>query len=121
MRLLLAALLLSACAETAAEDARYAERESAQLRAQFPPGKSTRAEVAARWGKPETTLTRPSIGWSLPFVLDVEQKTGAYVARVEKYVGPTATSAGFLTLEHVWFFYDSDENVVDAEWERTGD
>jgi len=113
---------LAACAtETTVERARHAERESAAIRAQFPPGRATRAEVRARWGRPEMALARPSTGWSKAFVLDVEQKTGAYVARVERHVSPAGTSAGLLTLEHVWFFYDPDDVVVDVEWERAGD
>jgi hypothetical protein len=91
------------------------------LRAQFPPGKATRADVVARAGEhPAIALTRPSLGWSQPFIRDIEDRTGLVVARAEKYVSPMATSA-FFTLAHVWYFYDRADVLVDVEWERMGD
>ena len=114
------ALLLSACAHEGA--AQYAEQRSAELRAAYPPGKTSRADVLSRLGHaPEVSLARPSTGWTQAFVLDVEQRTGALIARAEKYVGPATTSAGFLTLAHVWYFYDRADILVDVVWERTGD
>src|SRR5512144_1574577 len=105
MRPLLLALLLSSCAHESVTQ--YADRQTAELRAQFPPGKASRAAVLAQNGHgPEIALTRPDTGWTSRVVLDAEQRTGAYIARAEKYVSPTGTSAGLLTLAHVWYFYD---------------
>ncbi len=120
MRSLVLVLLLSACAP--ASPSQTAAQRTAELRAEYPPGKTTRAEVAARLGHaPEIALTRPSTGWTSPVVLDAETRTGALIARAEKYVSPTGTSAGLLTLAHVWYFYDRDDLVVDVVWERMGD
>ena len=111
--------LLSACTHESA--AQYAEQRSAELRAAYPPGKTSRADVLSRWGHaPEISLARPSTGWTQAFVLDVEQRTGALIARAEKYVGPATTSAG-LSLAHVWYFYDRADVLVDVVWERMGD
>ena len=120
MRFLVLALLLSACAHESA--AQYADRQTAELRAEFPPGKTSRAEVLAKNGHaPEIVLTRPDTGWTSRLVLDAEQRTGASIARAEKYVSPTGTSGGFLTLAHVWYFYDGADVLVDVVWERMGD
>jgi len=92
-----------------------------ELRARFPPGKATRAEVIERTGgRPEISLARPSTGWTHAFIREVEDKSGLVVARAEKYVSPTATSTYF-TLAHVWYFYDRFDVLVDVEWERMGD
>ncbi len=119
-RYLALALLLSACTyETAAE--RNAQR-TAELRAEFPPGTTHRADVLERYGRaPEISLARPSEGWDEGIVRDAEERTGSEVARAEKYVAPTGTSAGFMTLEHVWYFYDRDEALVDVVFQRIGD
>jgi hypothetical protein len=116
--LALVVLLLGCAHESVAQDA--AARTNA-LRAQFPPGKATRTDVIARAGDhPQIALVRPSLGWSQPFIRDVEDRTGLVVARAEKYVSPMATSA-FYTLAHVWYFYDRADTLVDVEWERMGD
>jgi hypothetical protein len=100
---------------------RDAAARTSQLRAQFPPGKATRADVVARLGDhPAFVMTRPSLGWEQPFIRDVEDRTGLVVARADNYVSPTATSMWF-TLEHVWYFYDRAGVLVDVEWERLGD
>ena len=116
-RALVLAVLVGCAHESVARDAATRTRE---LRAQFPPG-STRADVVARAGDhPAFALTRPSLGWSQPFIRDVEDRTGLVVARADEYVSPMATSA-FFTLAHVWYFYDRADVLVDAMWERMGD
>ena len=114
------AVLLLGCAHDGSV-ARYASARTEELRAQFPPGKATRAEVTARAGdQPQFSLARPSLGWQQEFIRDVEDRSGLIVARAEKYISPMATSAG-LTLAHVWYFYDRFDVLVDVEWERMGD
>ena len=121
MRSLLFVLVFAACGprESAAQ---YAERQTAELRQETPPGKTNRADVVARFGhEPEIALTRPSTGWESKLVLDAEQRSGALIARADKYSRPSGTSAGFLTLEHVWYFYDRADVLVDVRWQRMGD
>ena len=120
MRYVLALMVLSiGCAHTSVADDAAARTNA--IRAELPPGKATRADVAARTGgHPAIVLERPTLGWSQPFIRDVEDRTGLVVARAEKYVSPTRTSA-FYTLEHVWYFYDRTDVLVDAVWLRMGD
>lgn len=120
MRFLVLVLVLSACAHESVTH--YAEQRTAELRAEFPPGKTSRADVLSREGhEPQIALTRPSTGWTQPFVREVEDRTGSVVARADKYVSPTGTSAGLLSLAHVWYFYDRADVLVDVVWERMGD
>jgi len=117
-RVLALVFVLGCAHESVAQDA--AARTDA-LRAKFPPGKATRADVIASAGDhPEIALTRPSLGWSQPFIRDIEDRTGLVVARAEEYVSPMATSV-FFTLQHVWYFYDRADVLVDAVWQRMGD
>jgi hypothetical protein len=117
-RALVLLLLVFGCAhESVAQDA--AARTNA-LRAKFPPGTATRADVERSGEHPTTSLVRPSLGWDLPFIRDVEDRTGLVVARADEYVSPTATSMWF-TLGHVWYFYDRADVVVDVTWDRMGD
>lgn len=113
-----ALVFLLACAHGSVTD--HAAKRTAELRALDPPGKATRTEVEARWGRPEVSLVRPDIGWKHPFVLEVENRTGAFIARAEKFIGPEGTSAG-VTLAHVWYFFDRFDVVVDVIYERMGD
>lgn len=120
MRFLVLALFLSACAHESATQ--YADRQTAELRALFPPGKASRADVLAKNGHgPQFALVRPDTGWTAHVVLDAEERTHSYIARAEKYVSPAGTSAGFMTLAHVWYFYDRADLVVDVVYERMGD
>ena len=118
-KLLLIVLLASACAsQNVALDG---SARTDALRARFVPGKATRAEVMQRaGGHPEISLARPSTGWEHAFIRDVEDKSGLIVARAEKYVSEAATSMYF-TLEHVWYFYDRFDVLVDVQWQRMGD
>ena len=118
-KLVFVALLAAGCAHESATLDAHARTNA--LRARFPPGKATRAEVMERAGaSPEISLARPSTGWTHAFIRDVEDKSGLIVARAEKYVSPMATSMYF-TLAHVWYFYDRFDVLVDVEWERMGD
>lgn len=118
-KLVLVVLLAAACGGQSVQ--MDANARTNELRARFPPGKATRAEVMERvGGRPEISLARPSTGWSPAFIRDVEDKSGLIVARAEKYVSPMATSAWY-TLAHVWYFYDRFDVLVDVEWERMGD
>jgi hypothetical protein len=120
MRHLYVFFLLAACAHESASQ--YAAERTAELRAEYPPGRTTRTDVASRQGHaPMVTLARPGTGWTARIVLDAETRTGALIARADEYVSPAGTSAGLLTLAHVWYFYDRDDHVVDVVWERMGD
>jgi hypothetical protein len=114
------AVAFTACASTSASTEPFAAQRTAELRARSPPDHATRNDVTARWGTAQVAWRRPLGGWTNPFVVAVERRVATPVARAEEYVAPMRTSAGF-TLEHVWFFFDADDIVVDVMWVRMGD
>lgn len=65
-------------------------------------------------GQAQFSKNRPDIGWSDPRVLEVEQRTGTLVYRMEKHVTPATTSAG-ITLAHTWCYLDRDGHVLDLD------
>jgi len=48
-------------------------------------------------------------------VLEVEQRTGVLVYRMENHVTPTTTSAYGLTLAHTWCYFDRDGKLLDLD------
>ncbi|HEY8091531.1 MAG TPA: hypothetical protein VIF09_26885 [Polyangiaceae bacterium] len=112
--LLLAALLSLACACGSYEH--DAQQRTANLRAVYPPGRTTRAQVRSRLGsEPAISRSQPASGWNEAMVLDVVRATGRSVAMEEEYVLPDATSF-YPTLSRVWFFWDHDGVLVDVRW-----
>jgi hypothetical protein len=103
---------------------KYAAERTAKLRELYSPGTSKEA-IHAKWaGKPDFVASRPAGGWSaypnkyLAAALNtVETNTGKQVASVERFWGPD----GFLSLARCWYYYDSDDRLVDVEWEYMSD
>ncbi|MDD3276299.1 MAG: hypothetical protein PHP93_04530 [Kiritimatiellales bacterium] len=92
----------------------------------YPPGMTSRSEVAARWSPvlPDLSMERPVDGWTVkkePFIaqrLDaIEKKTNRIVARFDRYYGVD----GFLSLCRCWFFFDENDRLIDAEWQYVSD
>jgi len=122
LSLLAALLLLGGCGGSLADHARA---RSAELAAQVPPGKTTRADVQARFGPtpPPISMTRPPDGWARILsrvaskAVASERRTGRTPARVERYLTPD----GLFSLCYCWFYYDADDRVIDVEWEYASD
>jgi len=126
-----AALLFAGCAlwVGCASDAQIVQERREGMLAEYPPEKTTRANVRARWGsQPDMVATRPDSGWASarpPVVAKravvSEQRTGKLVARVERYSGPDFGGSSIVSLCHGWFYYDGADRVVDVEWEYMSD
>lgn len=102
----------------------------------YPLGTTTRADVAAKWGKkkPDFSIERPAAGWlSLaPFSVDgrqanivffveralnVEKRVGVSVYRMERFWG----TDGLSSLCYCWFYYGQDDKLIDVEWQYKSD
>ncbi len=119
LALLLAAVTSLGCA--CGSYALDAQQRTTNLRAAYPPGKATRAQVRARLGtEPAISRSQPASGWNDALVLDVVHTTGLSVAMEEEYVLPDATSF-YPTLSYVWFFWDHDGVLVDVRWGHMSD
>ena len=119
---LLVAGLIAGCVSPQQYEAERRQR----LLTLYPPGATTRADVATRWGEQPATETakRPSAGWSgheLPGVvqrcLASEQRTGKRIESCERRRG----ADGLFGLCYCWFYYDSRDRLVDTEWQRSSD
>lgn len=101
----------------------HVARRNDRLRAIYPIGTTTRADVQKRWGaiKPDWSETRPPGGWShhqnsmlatkLP---TIERNARHEVARFDRYWG--SDGASLSSLCYCWFYYDSSDHLVDVEW-----
>jgi hypothetical protein len=126
---LLAACALSSACASSAQDAQYALRRRDEMLAVYPPGKTTRTDVRARWSvEPDVVAIREDAGWlrghpsaAARHAVASERRTGKPVARVERYSGPDPTGSSFISLCHGWFFYDDADQVIDVEWEYMSD
>jgi len=105
-RLVLAALVVLAACASADE---YAAERRVRLLELHPPG-TPRAQIHKEFGgtEPEFSLTRPEAGWRT-----FESATIGARALAERWFMPD----GFFSLCYVWFYYDDDDRVVDAEWQ----
>jgi len=116
------ALALSDCESTA----HYTQRRTQTLLAQYPPGTS-RSDVEKKFKglRPVVSETRPAAGWDAlqkyPSVAGrikaTEQRTGKAVSRCDCYSAPD----GWLSLCYVWFYYDANDGLADAEWQYQSD
>ena len=117
-------LLAEAANHVSAEQ--YAARTPPlKLRELYPPGMSKQA-VQAKWGetKPDFFASRPTSGWeSYPkqnmakILIAHEARTGKQIESFERYWGPD----GFLSLARCYYYYDSNDCLVDVEWEYMSD
>jgi hypothetical protein len=124
-KLLSICLALSSILSACASYQEHAARRTARLREIYPQGTS-RKQVQAKWGQinPDFSASRPPNGWEVyqsPFVrtklANVERNTGKRVDLVERYWGPD----GLWSLCYCWYFYDSEDRIVDVEWQYKSD
>ena len=118
--LLCAMALLSGCQSY---EQHSAER-TAKLRELYPPGTSKEA-IHAKWGsKPDFSASRPTDGWKVypnkylaKVVNTLETKTGKKIDSLERFWG----ADGLSSLARCYYYYDSDDRLVDVEWEYMSD
>ena len=122
--ILFATVFLSGCISSES----YIQKRRQQLLDLYPPGITSRSDVQARWRniQPQFSEVRPSTGWAdcrYPDstvgqrCLAVEHRTGKEIQRCERYFGPD----GLFSLCYCWFYYDSADRLVDAEWQWSTD
>lgn len=114
----------------------YSQERRQRLLEIYPPNRTTRPEVQAKWGnaKPDFSLERPKDGWAKLAVFSVngreanigffinqalraEKRTAKTVYRMERYRGVD----GISSLCYCWFYYDENDKLVDAEWQYMSD
>jgi len=119
------ALIVLVCLTITGCVSHYPANRTARLRQIYPPG-MPRQEVQTKWGqiKPEFSAVRPPDGWEAyqdqyisKKLKNVEVTSGKKVDSVDRYWGPD----GWLSLCYCWYFYGSDEKIVDVEWQYKSD
>ena len=118
--LFLATLLSLGCYSQKSFDA-HAELRRQQLLEMYPPRVTTRKEVRAKWNAiPKLEESRPPGGWdSHPdgwvrsYGSKAEKRIGRRISKLEQYYG----ADGVFSLCYCWFYYDSKDHLLDAEWQ----
>lgn len=89
----------------------------------FPLQTTTRDDVTRRVAThADFSRERPSTGWSADDAvgqrcLAQERRNVARVHRVDRYLLPE----GIFSLGYYWFYFDSDDHLIDAEWQYASD
>jgi hypothetical protein len=112
----------------------YEEWRRQKLIEIYPLGKTTRADVAQKWGSSRPrknshnyfAVTRPAGGWEgfeQPYVsqraVASRKRVGQDPASLEWYRGPDGYR--FMGLCYVWYYYDPNDVLIDVEWEYASD
>ena len=123
LRLILALLTLALASCTSQQD--HAEMRRQRLLEMYPVGKTTRKDIATRFGHaPESTATRPARGWEAEqnwwirsYATKAEKRINRKIPKLERYFG----ADGLFSLCYCWFYYDSRDRLIDAEWQWSSD
>lgn len=91
----------------------------------YPLRKTTRKDVEAKWRFPaQVKVDRPAAGWDAEpdnwvktYTTKAEARIEKKIARVERYYG----ADGIFSLCYCWFYYDSADRLLDAEWQWSSD
>lgn len=103
----------------------YAEERRQTLLGMYPVGKTTRAQVQERFGhEPRERSKRPAGGWAKHqdpwisrYAVKAEQRISRKIPSLDRYYG----ADGLLSLCYCWFYFDSRDRVIDAEWQWSSD
>ena len=103
----------------------HAEMRRQRLLEMYPVRKTTQKDVETRFGHPaEVMSTRPAGGWDAEadnwvktYAARAEVRFGRKIAKVERYIG----ADGMFSLCYCWFYYDSSNRLLDAEWQWSSD
>ena len=120
---LLTLALASCISGQSSED--YAETRRQKLLEMYPVGKTTQKDIATRFGHaPEVARTRPAKGWEAEqdwwirsYATKAEQRIHRKIPKLERYFG----GDGLFSLCYCWFYYDSRDRLIDAEWQWSSD
>ncbi|MCU0858599.1 MAG: hypothetical protein MUC65_09385 [Pontiellaceae bacterium] len=102
------------------------EYRTNKLREIYPAEVTTKSDIHKKLQtNPDLVIERPETGWigfndsSLSQkLLKIEDQTQKDIKLVERYVTyDPRSSFDFYSLCSLWFYYDSEDRVVDVEWE----
>jgi hypothetical protein len=119
-----ASILISSCYSQKSFDD-YAEKRRQTLLNMYPPRATTKKDVRAKWSvPPQVEASRPEGGWgSHPewwireYGSKAEKRIGRNIPKLERYFG----ADGIFSLCYCWFYYDSRDRLLDAEWQWSSD
>lgn len=103
----------------------YAEMRRQRLLEIYPPRVTTKKEVRAKWSAPpQVEASRPAGGWEVHsdgrirfYGSSAEKRIGRTIPKLERYFGVD----GLNSLCYCWFYYDSKDRLLDAEWQWSTD
>ena len=103
----------------------YAEKRRQTLLEMYPPRVTTKKDVRAKWRlPPQVEASRPaggwgshSEGWVRSYGSKAEKRIGRTIPKLERYYG----ADGMFSLCYCWFYYDSRDRLLDAEWQWSSD
>ena len=119
-----ASIMISSCYSQKSFDD-HAEMRRQRLLEMYPPRVTTKKDVRAKWNvAPQVEASRPaggwdshSEGWVRSYGSKAEKRIGRRIPKLERYYG----SDGMFSLCYCWFYYDSSDRLLDAEWQWSSD
>lgn len=97
-----------------------------KLREIYPAEVTTKSDIHEKLQtKPDFVIERPKNGW-IGFIdsslsrklLKIENQTKKNIQLVERYLMyDPRSSFDFYSLCNLWFYYDSEDRLIDVEWE----
>ncbi|MDF7800665.1 hypothetical protein P4C99_14400 [Pontiellaceae bacterium B1224] len=125
--ILILSLWITGCTSSNMLDEEY---RTNQLRELYPAEVTTKSKIHERLqSKPNVLIERPENGWEdyddpllSQKLLTIEKQTGKRIQRVERYIKhDPRSSSDFYSLCNLWYYYDSEERLVDVVWEHHTD
>jgi len=118
--LLCLCVVLTGCGATQDSSLSHAEKRRQQLLEVYPIGKATRGDVAKSLRRPaESAFGRPAAGWEAEpdwvvrsYAARAENRINRQIAKLERYFGTDGSSQCYY-----WFYYDSQDLLLDTEWQ----
>ncbi len=115
--------MASCYSQKSADD--HAEMRRQSLLQMYPPRVTTKKDVCAKWNTtPELEASRPAGGWEShtegwvrSHGSKAEKRIGRVIPKLERYYG----ADGMFSLCYCWFYYDSKDRLLDAEWQWSSD
>jgi hypothetical protein len=119
-----ASIMISSCYSQKSFDD-HAEKRRQTLLEMYPPRVTTKKDVRAKWSvPPQVEASRPaggwdshSEGWVRSYGSNAEKRIGRPIPKLERYYG----ADGMFSLCYCWFYYDSRDRLLDAEWQWSSD
>lgn len=117
-------IVLSSCfSEKSIDD--HVEMRRQRLLEMYPARVTTKKDVRSKWSvPPQVEASRPEGGWGShtdewvrSYGSKAEKRIGRAIPKIERYFG----ADGMFSLCYCWFYYDSRDRLLDAEWQWSSD